>query len=317
MSFDVILPFLRPIAHLIEDPDVTEIMVNPSRRVFIERNGSIEPVPDVEIDERDLTVAVRNIARALGVDVSEQNPILDSRLPDGSRVAAVVPPCSVGGTTLTIRKFQARWFTPAELVKTGCMTPAALETLREVVRRNQNILICGGTGSGKTTLLSALTSYFEPSDRIILIEDTAELHVELPNVVRFEARRAHPSAPAVSIRDLLQATLRHRPDRILIGEIRGAEAFELMQALNTGHGGSLSTIHANGPEDALARLTACVLQGDVQLPYASIRRLVGDVLDVVVHVERRDGKRRVAVLSEVKGYDTTKDVYSLAESRFA
>lgn len=316
MSFEVILPFLRPIAHLLEDPTVTEIMVNPSRQVYVERDGSLEFVPGIELEERSLTVAVRNIARALGDDVSEQSPILDSRLPDGSRVAAIVPPCSLGGTTLTIRKFQARWFTPTELVKSGFLSPAALDALREAVKRNQNILISGGTGSGKTTLLSGLTSYFEASDRVISIEDTSEARIAAQNVVRFEARRGLPGMPAVSIRDLLRATLRHRPDRIVIGEIRGAEAFDLLQALNTGHGGSLSTIHANAPEDALARLTACVLQSDVQLPYASLRRLIGDVLDRVVHLERRDGKRRVAVLTEVKGYDTTKDVYSLVETRF-
>lgn len=317
MGFEVILPFLRPIAHLIQDPDVTEIMVNGSRRVFVERDGVVEPVDGVELDERNLTVAVRNIARALGDDVSEQKPILDSRLPDGSRVAAVIPPCSVGGTTLTIRKFQAKWFTPAELVRNGSLTPEALDLVRESVQRNQSILISGGTGTGKTTFLSALTTYFSPGDRIVLIEETAEVHVELPNVVRFEARREQASLPAVTIRDLLRATLRHRPDRIVVGEIRGGEAFELLQALNTGHAGSLSTIHANSPEDALTRLAGCVLQSGVDLPYAAVRRQIADAIGLVLHLERQHGKRRLSALLEVKGYDTAKDEYQTTKRGFS
>lgn len=317
MGFDLILPFLRSIAHLIEDPDVTEIMVNGSRRVFVERDGAVQPVDGVEIEERSLTVAVRNIARALGDDVSEERPILDSRLPDGSRVAAVLPPCSVGGTTLTIRKFQARWFTPTELVRNCTITPEALDLVREAVQRNQNILISGGTGTGKTTFLSALTTYFPTQDRVVLIEDTAEVHVELPNVVRFEARRQQGSAPAVTIRDLLRATLRHRPDRIVVGEIRGGEAFELLQALNTGHAGSLSTIHANSPADALTRLAGCVLQSGVELPYEAIRRHIAQAIGVVLHLERLRGKRRLSELMEVTGYDTATDDYKTTRRELA
>ena len=202
MSFEVILPFLRPIAHLIQDPDVTEIMVNGSRRIFVERHGLLEEVEGVQLDERNLKVAVKNIARALGDDVSEENPILDSRLPDGSRVAAIFPPCSVGGTTLTIRKFQTRFFTAEELVRTGTMTPDVLAHVREAIRKNENILISGGTSTGKTTLLNALSAYLPASDRVVLIEDTAELQIERPNLVRFEARREQPGFPAdISIVD--------------------------------------------------------------------------------------------------------------------
>ena len=221
MSFEVILPFLRPIAHLIQDPEVTEIMVNGSRRIFVERHGLLEEVEGVQLDERNLKVAVENIARALGDDVSEENPILDSRLPDGSRVAAIFPPCSVGGTTLTIRKFQTRFFTAEELVRTGTMTPDVLAHVREAIRKNENILISGGTSTGKTTLLNALSASLPATDRVVLIEDTAELQIERPNLVRFEARREQPGFPAVAIRDLLRATLRHRPDRIIVGEVRG------------------------------------------------------------------------------------------------
>ena len=313
MGLEVILPFLRPIAHLIEDPDISEVMVNGSRSVFIERAGRLEAVPGVHLDERNLKVAVRNIARALGDDVSEAMPILDSRLPDGSRVAAVIPPCSVGGTTLTIRKFQPRFFTTDELVRTGMLTESALLALLDAVRRDQNIVISGGTGTGKTTLLNALAAQFPPEHRVVLIEDTAELQIDAPNVVRFEARRATPDLPAITVRDLLRATLRHRPDRIIVGEIRGGEAFELLQALNTGHAGSLSTIHANSASQALARLEACLLQSGIDMPYTALRRQIGTAVGLVVQLERVGGRRRVAELLEVNSYDVASDSYGTSE----
>src|SRR4051812_12674599 len=224
MSFDVILPFLRPIAHLITDPDVSEIMVNGASRIFVEQQGLVREVEGVRLDERNLRVAVKNIARALGDDVSEEKPILDSRLPDGSRVAAVIPPCSIGGTTLTIRKFQHRFFTVEELVRVGMMTSTVRDDLAAAIEARQNILISGGTSTGKTTLLNALGALLPACDRVLIVEDTAELHIEQPNVVRFEARRAQGELAPVTVRDLLKATLRHRPDRIIVGEVRGAEA---------------------------------------------------------------------------------------------
>src|SRR5688572_12109853 len=242
MSFDLILPFLKPIADLIQDPTVSEIMVNGSQRIFVERDGVVHPVEGVLIEERSLKVAVKNIARILGDDVSEEMPILDARLPDGSRVAAVFPPCSIGGTTLTIRKFLSRFWTCEELVRVGMITGDLVDFVRQALSNRDNILISGGTGTGKTTLLNALGTLLPESDRIVVIEDTAELQFTRQNVVRFEARRAQPDTPAVTIRDLLRATLRHRPDRIVVGEVRGGEAFDLLQAFNTGHSGSLSTI---------------------------------------------------------------------------
>ena len=194
-------------------------------------------------------------------------------------------------------------------MRNGTVTPEALDLVREAVQRNRSLLICGGTGTGKTTVLSALTTYFPPRDRVVLIEETAEVHVELPNVVRFEARREQGHVPAVTMRDLLRATLRHRPDRIVVGEIRGGEAFELLQALNTGHAGSMSTIHANSPEDALARLTGCVLQSGVELPYAAVRRQIAGAVGVVLHLERQQGRRRLTALIEVQGYDTARDEF--------
>src|SRR5579871_306388 len=188
MSFDVILPFVRPIAHLIQDPETSEIMVNGSRRIFVERQGVVREVTGVRLDERNLRVAVKNIARALGDDISEEQPILDSRLPDGSRVAAVFPPCSLGGTTLTIRKFQTRFFTAEELVRIGTLTADVLQTLRAAVEAGRNVLVSGGTSTGKTTVLNALAAFLPADDRVILIEDTAELQIARANLVRFEAR---------------------------------------------------------------------------------------------------------------------------------
>jgi pilus assembly protein CpaF len=312
MSFDLILPFLRPIAHLIRDPQITEIMVNGSGRVFVERAGQLEAVADVTVREQNLRVAVRNLARVLGDDVSEERPLLDSRLPDGSRVAAALPPVSLGGTTLTIRKFHSRHFSAAELVQIGTLTRAQLAILEQAIQARDNILISGGTGTGKTTLLNALAAFLPAADRLVLIEDTAELQLEAANLVRFEARREQVGLPAVTIRDLLRATLRHRPDRILLGEVRGGEAFDLLQALNTGHSGTLSTIHANSAEQALSRFASCVLQSGVDLPYQAVRLGIAECLQLLVHLERRQGQRVVREVVRVHRYDAAADKYELA-----
>src|SRR6266478_1663081 len=235
MQFETILPFLRPIEHLILDPDISEIMVNAGSRIFIERNGELEAVNGVVLSEQALYAAVKNIARRLGDDISETKPILDSRLPDGSRVAAIIPPCSIDGITLTIRKFNTRNFRIADLIANGTLTNELADSLRDAVIQRKNILVSGGTGAGKTTLLSMLADFIPDNDRVLLIEDTAELNVRKDNLVRMEARREQDGIPSVTIRDLLKASLRHRPDRIIVGEIRGGEAFDLLQALNTGH----------------------------------------------------------------------------------
>jgi pilus assembly protein CpaF len=274
-------------------------MVNGPQRVFVERLGVLQPVHGVCLDERNLRVAVKNIARAVGDDISEEQPILDARLPDGSRVAAIVPPCSLGGTTLTIRKFQFRFFTCDELVKTGTLTPGQRHAIQDAVIQSHTILISGGTSTGKTTLLNAIGATLPPDDRIVLIEDTAELHLPHANLVRLEARRQQRDLAAVTIRDLLKAALRHRPDRIIVGEVRGGEAYDLLEALNTGHAGSLSTIHANSATQALHRFASCAIQSGVDVPYDAVRHQIAACVQLVIHLERRNGHRRVAELLHV------------------
>jgi pilus assembly protein CpaF len=308
-GFETILPFLKPIEHLILDESVSEVMVNGADRVFVEKAGFVQQVPDVSIGERSLMVAVKNIARRLGDDISEAKPILDSRLPDGSRVAAVIPPCSLSGVTLTIRKFNARHFEIQDLIERGTLDRNLTNRLEDYVLGRRNVLISGATGSGKTSLLNALGKFIPPDERVLLIEDTAEIQLAQANLVRFEARQAQSGTPAVSIRDLLKASLRHRPDRILLGEIRGGEAFDLLQLLNTGHAGTLSTIHASSAKQGLARFTSCVLQSGVDLPYRAIKTNIGDSLNVIIQVERRPGRRFISEVLEINSYDPDADLF--------
>ena len=316
-SLDRILPFLRPVEDLLVDPTITEVMVNAGgRRIFVEREGSLEPVPDRTLEIRNLTVAIKNIARACGDEISDHQPILDARLEDGSRVAAMFPPCSVDGPTLTIRKFTHRYLLD-ELVTVGTLTEALADHLRQCIDSRKNILISGGTGTGKTTLLNALAANIPASDRIVLIEETSEILIEKPNLVRFEARRAQiplgqeTPLPAVSIADLLRATLRHRPDRILVGEVRGPEAFDLLQALNTGHMGSMSTIHANSAEQALTRLAHCVLTANVGLPHRSVREAIALAIHLVVHIARVESRRVVTEVARIRDYDVSGDRFEI------
>jgi pilus assembly protein CpaF len=320
-SLDRILPFLRPIADLLVDPTITEVMVNEGgRRVFVERAGVLEPVPECTVEPRHLTVAIKHIARSCGDEISEAQPMLDARLEDGSRVAAMLPPCAVSGAVLTIRKFTHR-FTLDELVAVGTLTPATADRLTTAMITRRNILVSGGTGTGKTTLLNAIAARIPDRDRIVAIEDTAEIHLEKPNLVRFEARRAvlplgqEAPLPAVTIAELVRAALRHRPDRILVGEVRGGEAFDLLQALNTGHRGSVSTIHANSADQALTRLAHCVLMANVGLPHASIREAIALAIHLVVHLDRVGDERRVMHVVQVGGYDARRDQFVLETTR--
>ena len=311
-GFETILPFLPSIKHLILDDSVSEVMVNGSDHVFIERNGFVEQVPGISLEERALSVAVKNIARRLGDDISESRPILDSRLPDGSRVAAVIPPCSLNGVTLTIRKFNSRHFEMEDLIRSGTLDRTLANRLEDYVLQRHNLLLSGGTSSGKTTLLSALGKFIPSDERLLLIEDTAEIQLAHANLVRFEARREQNGVAAVSIRDLLKASLRHRPDRILVGEVRGAEAFDLLQLLNTGHSGSISTIHASSAKQGLSRFASCVLQSGVELPYRAIKTNIGDSLNVVIQIERRPGRRFISEVLEINSYDPDADLFDFS-----
>ena len=319
-SLDRILPFLRPIEDLLLDPSVTEVMVNDGgRRVFVERDGTLESVPTRTLETRNLTVAIKNIARACGDEISDVQPLLDARLEDGSRVAAMFPPCAVAGPVLTIRKFTRR-YTLDDLIAVGSISPSTASELVTAVASEKNILISGGTGTGKTTLLNALAAHIPDRDRIVLIEETAEIHLDKPNVLRLEARRAQAPLgqeaplPPVTIADLLRAALRHRPDRILVGEVRGGEAFDLLQALNTGHLGSLSTIHANSAEQAFTRLAHCVLTANIGLPHRSVREAIALAIHLVVHIARVGSHRRVTELVAVQEYDGNAERFVL-ESR--
>jgi pilus assembly protein CpaF len=311
MSWELILPFLRPVEHFILDDEISEIMVNPDGRVFTERLGIVSAHEDIEITESTLEAAVKSIARQLGDDVSEEKPVLDARLPDGSRVAAVLPPCSIGGITLTVRKFNARRFTIDDLVARETLTLELAAALRNAIEGRKNLLISGGTGTGKTTLLNILADFIPDDDRIVVIEDTAEIHIRKTNLVRFEARREQPGLPAVEIRDLLKASLRHRPDRIIVGEIRGGEAFDLLNALNTGHSGSISTVHANSARGALSRFENLTLQSGVELPHRAIKANIADSLDLLVHITRFHGRRFVSHVLHIEGYEPDTDCYGL------
>jgi pilus assembly protein CpaF len=286
-------------------------MVNGPNRIFVEKDGYVQAVPKIRLTPESLMVAVKNIARRLGDDISEAKPLLDSRLPDGSRVAAVIPPCSIHGVTLTIRKFNSHRYRIENLIEVGTLSEELAVALREYVINRKNILICGGTSAGKTTLLNVLVQAIPERERIVLLEETAEIQIQKENVVRFEARREQNGLPPVTIRELLRTTLRHRPDRIILGEIRGGEAFDLLQLLNTGHSGTLSTVHANSATQGISRFTSCVLQSGIEMPYRAIKTNIADSLDVIIQMERRPGTRFVSEVLEIRGYDPETDRYDL------
>ena len=312
MSFELIYPALRPIRHLLEDETISEIGINGNGLIWVERDGHLEEITDIDLAGFNLKFACTTIARVLGDDISAEQPLLDSRLPDGSRVAIAFPPVSLDGATLTIRKFRSVQFTLDELVDRGTMPAEVASVLREAVHERQTILFSGGTSSGKTTLLNAVANLIDGDERIGLIEDTAELRLTARNSFRFEARRAQPGIPAVGIRELLKASLRHRPDRLILGEVRGGEAWDLVQAINTGHAGSLSTIHANSALQALSRLATLTLQADIDIPYRAIQSQIGDLVNLVVHAERRREGRQICEVMRVQGFDSEAGRYSQA-----
>lgn len=307
---------LGPLEELLADPLVEEVMVNGCHGVYVERAGRIEPAPVSFADEREVRELIERILAPVGRRVDELSPMADARLPDGSRVNVVIPPLAVDGPALSIRRFGAARPGPDELVAAGSLAPEARDVLERAVRARRTILVSGGTGSGKTTLLNALSAWIEPRERIITIEDAAELCLQQPHVVRLESRP--PSVEGrgeVTIRDLLRNALRMRPDRIVIGEVRGPEALDLLTALNTGHEGALSTVHANSPTDALRGLETLALMAELGLPHGAIREQVARGVELVVHVRREpDGRRRVVEIAEVTsaaGGPAVREVWAL------
>jgi pilus assembly protein CpaF len=292
---------LGPLEVLLSDSAVEEVMVNGHSRVFVERRGLLEETDVAFASEEELRDAIERILAPLGRRVDELSPMVDARLADGSRVNVVIPPLAIDGPTLSIRRFGASRPDPDQLVELGTLSLEQRWQLEAAVASRRSVLVSGGTGSGKTTLLNALSSFIAPEERVVTIEDAAELRLQQPHVVRLESRPAGVEGRGeVTIRDLLRNALRMRPDRIVIGEVRGVEALDLLTALNTGHDGALSTVHANSPGDALARLETLALMAGVGLPHAAIAEQVERGVDLVVHLQRQaDGARRVTEIAEV------------------
>ena len=301
LALDDLKPFLPGLESVLDDDEVSELMVNGPGTVFVERGGRMTAMRVPELDEAAVLRAAVQIARPLGRDPHTE-PIIDARLGDGSRVAICSPPASPCAA-ITIRRFGGRAFTIAELVASGSVSPVVVDEVRRVLQRGGNVLIAGGTGSGKTTLLNALVALLPEGGRIVSIEDTLELQLRRANCVRFEARGL---TGAVTIRDLVRHALRHRPDHIVVGEVRGAEAADLLQALNTGHGGSLATVRANHATAALSRLASCAMQASDALPWSVVCRGVVDGIEAVIQQARSpEGVRRVNQMVRVRDYDAT------------
>lgn len=291
---------------ILNDDQVTEIMINGKDNVFIEKKGKLEKLDACFEDDKRLEDIIQRIVAASGREVNQSNPIVDTRLKDGSRVNVVLPPVALCGPTVTIRKFSKTPMTIERLIQYGSITEDIARKLELLVRSKYNIFISGGTGSGKTTFLNALSNYIPKDERVITIEDSAELQiVGIANLVRLETRNANTSGVGeINIRDLIKSSLRMRPERIVVGEVRGAEALDMLQAMNTGHDGSLSTGHANSTHDMLSRLETMVLQGAAGLPLDAIRQQIASALDIIIHLTRmRDHSRKVAEITEVVGYE--------------
>src|SRR6266487_2105563 len=306
--FDDILDELTgygPIQPLLEDPDVSEVMVNGPKKVFIEKNGKLTKSPITFDDDDHVLRIIDRIILPLGRRVDADSPTVDARLPDGSRVNAVIQPVAIDGPSITIRKFKRDKLTIEQLVKYGSLTPNMGEFIKACVLAHLNIVISGGTGSGKTTLLNVLSSFIQEEERIITIEDAAELQLQQDHVLRMETKVANVDGKgSVTIRDLVRNSLRMRPDRIIVGECRGGEALDMLQAMNTGHDGSLTTLHANTPRDALSRLETMVLMSGMDLPLKVVRQQVSSAVDLIIQQTRlKDGSRKVTAITEVVGME--------------
>jgi pilus assembly protein CpaF len=299
------LALAGPLAPLFADTRVTEILVNGPERVFVEVGGRLEAVPVRFRDAAELRHTISRLVGACGRRIDDATPLVDARLPDGSRVNAVLPPLAVDGPLLTVRRFGGRPLTADDLVALQTLSPEDAALIQGVVAARLNVLVSGGTSSGKTTTLGALSAWIDPAERVVTVEDAAELRLLVPHVARLEARPASVEGRgAIDIRQLVRNALRMRPDRIVVGEVRGGEALDLLLAMNTGHDGSLATIHANGPSDAIRRLETMALMAGVELPHAAVREQVASAVHVVLHQERRpDGQRRLVEIAAVERLD--------------
>lgn len=312
---ETLLQFLAPIRPYLEDDSVSEIMINGPNKIFIERKGRIELTPVKFANREALIAALRNLAQFVGKTMDESRPILEARLPDGSRVEAVLPPIAPEGPHVAIRRFFRETLTVDRLIELDAMTEDVSSTLHAIVAAKLNVLVAGGTGSGKTSMLNALSSFIPDGDRVVVIEDSRELQLQRDHVVMLEARPPDAKGRfAVSIRDLFRATLRMRPDRIVVGEIRGGEALDLVQAMTSGHGGCMSTLHATYPRDTLTRLETMAMMSDVEIPLVAMRIQIGSAVQAIVQVSRlQDGTRKVTHVSEVVNYDPTTSAYRLSD----
>lgn len=306
---------LGPLEPLLADPDITEIMVNGPDRVYVEVRGKIEPTDIKFRDNNHVMNVINRIVSSVGRRIDESSPMVDARLADGSRVNAVIPPVSLSGPTITIRKFSKHPLGVSDLIRFSSVSPQMMAFLEACVKARINIIVSGGTGSGKTTLLSVLSGYIPENERIVTIEDAAELRLQQKHVITLESRPANvEGAGAITIRDLVRNALRMRPDRIVVGEVRSGETLDMLQAMNTGHDGSLTTAHANSPRDLMSRLETMVLMSGMDMPVNAIREQVSSALNLVVHQARlRDGSRKIVSITEVVGMEgdtiTLQDIY--------
>ena len=321
--FDLVLADILgfgPLETLLHDDTITEVLVNGPEHVFVERSGKLEE-SDVKFrDNEDVMRVVERIVAPLGRRVDESSPMVDARLPDGSRVNVIIPPISLNGPSISIRKFPKHAMTPDEMIKKGAFTPGIAEFLKACVTARLNVVVSGGTGTGKTTVLNALSSYIPEGDRIVTIEDAAELRLQQRHVVRLEARPANVEGKGhISIRQLVINALRMRPDRIVVGEVRGGEALDMLQAMNTGHDGSLTTVHSNNARDTLRRVETMVLMAGMDLPLRAIREQIASAFDLIVHLLRLvDGSRKIVQISEVQGMEgdtiVMQDIFQFVQS---
>jgi len=313
---------LGPLEPLLADSTITEIMVNGVDDIYIERNGKITKTNAVFESEEHLMRIIERIVAPLGRRIDESSPMVDARLPDGSRVNAIIPPISLVGPTVTIRKFSEDPLTVEQLIEFGTVSPEAMQLLKAAVEAKLNILISGGTGSGKTTFLNVLSGHIPADERIVTIENAAELQLRQEHIVTLESRPANIEGKGeITIQDLVINSLRMRPDRIIVGECRGPEAFDMLQAMNTGHEGSMTTVHANNGRDALGRIENMVLMAGMELPHSAIREQIAAALDVIIQLERlRDGSRKVVTISEVQGMEgeivTMSDIFKFERAGY-